>query len=161
MEIPKTMKAAVLHKPEHLSLEEVPVPEVKDNEVMIQVKACGVCGSDILALHGGHPRATYPRILGHEFSGVVCRVGAKVKKFQPGMRVTATMEIQCGECWACRHGHLNHCQAGSSVGFSTDGGMAEYMKVPASHVLELPENVDFTVGAIAETLAVGGITPSG
>jgi threonine dehydrogenase-like Zn-dependent dehydrogenase len=155
MEIPKTMKAAVLHKPEHLSLEEVPVPEITDHEVMIQVKACGVCGSDILALHGGHPRATYPRILGHEFSGVICRVGKEVKKIRPGMRVTATMEIQCGKCWACRHGHLNHCQAGSSVGFSVDGGMAEYMKVPASHVLELPDNVDFTVGAIAETLGVG------
>jgi threonine dehydrogenase-like Zn-dependent dehydrogenase len=149
------MNAAVLHKPEHLTLEEVPVPEIADDEVLIQVKACGVCGSDVLALHNGHPRTTYPRILGHEFSGIVCRAGAKVTKFHPGMRVTATMEIQCGECWACRHGHLNHCQNGSSIGFSTDGGMAEYMKAPARNVLMLPDNVEFTVGAIAETLAVG------
>ncbi|MGA2991196.1 MAG: alcohol dehydrogenase catalytic domain-containing protein [Candidatus Korobacteraceae bacterium] len=155
MNIPKTMKAAVLHRPECLTLEEVPVPEIADDEVLIQVKACGVCGSDVLALHGGHPRATYPRILGHEFSGIVCRTGAKAKKFAVGTRVTATMEIQCGQCWACRHGHLNHCQAGSSIGFSTDGGMGEYMKAPERNVLRLPENIGFEVGAIGETLAVG------
>ena len=155
MDIPTKMQAAILHKPEHLTLEEVPVPEIADDEVLIQVKACGVCGSDVLALHGGHPRATYPRILGHEFSGIVCRVGKNAKKVRSGMRVTATMEIQCGECWACRHGHLNHCQAGSSIGMSTDGGMAEYMKVPARNVLLLPDNVEFSIGAIAETLAVG------
>jgi L-gulonate 5-dehydrogenase len=65
------------------------------------------------------------------------------------------MEIQCGECWACRHGHLNHCQSGKSIGLSADGGMAEYMKAPARNVLPLPDNIDFEVGAIAETLAVG------
>lgn len=155
MNIPKTMKAAVLHRPECLTLEEVPVPEIADDEVLIQVKACGVCGSDVLALHGGHPRATYPRILGHEFSGIVCRTGAKANKFALGTRVTAPLEIQCGQCWACRHGHLNHCQAGSSIGFSTDGGMGEYMKAPVRNLLRLPDNVGFEVGAISETLAVG------
>ena len=145
----------MLHRPECLTLEEVPVPEIADDEVLIQVKACGVCGSDVLALHGGHPRATYPRILGDQLSGIVCRTGAKAKKFAVGTRVTATMEIQCGECWACRHGHLNHCQAGSSIGFSTDGGMGEYMKAPERNVLRLPGNIGFEVGAIGETLAVG------
>jgi 2-desacetyl-2-hydroxyethyl bacteriochlorophyllide A dehydrogenase len=155
MDLPKTMKAAVLHQPEHLTVEEVPVPQIGDNEVLIELKACGVCGSDVLAYHGGHPRATYPRILGHEFSGVVCRLGGTVDKIAVGMRVTSTMEIQCGQCWACRYGHLNHCQSGRSIGFSANGGMAEYMKAPARNVLQLPDNIDFEVGAIAETLAVG------
>jgi D-arabinose 1-dehydrogenase-like Zn-dependent alcohol dehydrogenase len=91
------MKAAVLHRPEHLTLEEIPVPEIADDEVLIKLKACGVCGTDVLAYHGGHPRITYPRVLGHEFSGVVCRVGKKVNRVAVGMRVTSTMEIQCGE----------------------------------------------------------------
>jgi 2-desacetyl-2-hydroxyethyl bacteriochlorophyllide A dehydrogenase len=151
----RVMKAAVLHRIEHLGLEEVPVPEVGDGEVLIEVKACGICGTDVLAYHGGHPRITYPRILGHEFSGVVCHVGKNVNKLVPGMRVTSTMEIQCGQCWACRHGHLNHCQSGKSIGLSADGGMAAYMKAPSRNVLRLPENIDFEVGAIAETLAVG------
>ena len=155
MEIPKTMKAAVLHKPEHLTLEELPVPEIGDDEVLIEVKACGICGSDVLVLHGGHPRATYPRILGHEFSGRVCKVGKDVKKLSVGMRVTSTLEIQCGRCWACRHGHLNHCQSGRSIGLSADGGMAQFMKAPSRNVLVLPDKIDFEVGAIAETLAVG------
>lgn len=155
MDLPGTMKAAVLHWPEHLTLEEMPVPEIGDDEALIEVKACGICGTDVLAYHGGHPRITYPRILGHEFSGVVRRVGKNVRKIAPGMRVTSTMEIQCGQCWACRHGHLNHCQSARSIGLSVDGGMAEYMKAPACNLLQLPENIDFEVGAIAETLAVG------
>lgn len=155
MDLPKTMKAAILHRPEHLTVEEIPVPEIGDDEVLIELKACGICGTDVLAYHGGHPRITYPRILGHEFSGIVCRSGKKVNRVAIGMRVTSTMEIQCGECWACRHGHLNHCQAGRSIGLSADGGMAEYMKAPARNVLQLPDNIDFEVGAIAETLAVG------
>jgi len=155
MDLPRTMKAAVLHQPEHLTVEEIPVPEIAEDEVLIELKACGVCGTDVLAYHGGHPRITYPRILGHEFSGVVRCVGKKVNRIAAGMRVTSTMEIQCGECWACRHGHLNHCQSGRSIGLSADGGMAEYMKAPARNVLQLPDNIDFEVGAIAETLAVG------
>ncbi len=71
------MKAAVLHQPEYLTVEEIPVPEITDDEVLIELKACGICGTDVLAYHGGHPRITYPRILGHEFSGVVRRVGKK------------------------------------------------------------------------------------
>jgi threonine dehydrogenase-like Zn-dependent dehydrogenase len=145
----------VLHRIEHLTLEEVPVPEIGEDEVLIEVKACGICGTDVLAYHGGHPRITYPRILGHEFSGVVRRIGKKAEKISLGMRVTSTMEIQCGQCWACRHGHLNHCQSGRSIGLSADGAMAQYVKAPARNVLQLPENIDFEVGAIAETLAVG------
>jgi 2-desacetyl-2-hydroxyethyl bacteriochlorophyllide A dehydrogenase len=155
MGLPSIMKAAVLYQPENLIVEEIPIPEIADDEVLIELKACGICGTDVLAYHGGHPRITYPRILGHEFSGVVRRIGKKVNKIQEGMRVTSTMEIHCGECWACRHGHLNHCQSGGSIGLSVDGGMAEYMKAPARNVLQLPENIDFEVGAIAETLAVG------
>jgi len=155
MDQAKTMKAALLHRPGHLTLEEVPVPETGDDEALIEVKACGICGTDVLAYHGGHPRITYPRILGHEFSGVVRAVGRNVEKIAPGMRVTSTMEIQCGRCWACRHGHLNHCQSGRSIGLSIDGGMAQYMKAPARNLLQLPENIDFEIGAIAETLAVG------
>ncbi len=151
----KTMKAAVLHRPEHLTVEEVRIPEIGDDEVLIEVKACGICGTDVLAYHGGHPRITYPRILGHEFSGVVRRIGGKAERIAVGTRVTSTMEIQCGQCWACRHGHLNHCQSGKSIGLSADGGMAEYMKAPVRNVLRLPDNIDFEVGAIAETLAVG------
>jgi threonine dehydrogenase-like Zn-dependent dehydrogenase len=155
MNLKKTMKAAVLYRPEELKLEEVRVPEIGDDEVLIEVKACGICGTDVLAYHGGHPRITYPRILGHEFSGVVRRTGKRAERIPVGTRVTSTMEIQCGECWACRHGHLNHCQFGKSIGLSSDGGMAEYMKAPVRNVLRLPDNIDFEVGAIAETLAVG------
>jgi L-iditol 2-dehydrogenase len=155
MKIPPTMKAAVLHAPHRLELETVQTPLINDNEVLIQVKACGVCGSDILAFHGHHPRVAYPRILGHEFSGVIVQVGSSVTSVKVGDRVASEMQIKCGSCWACCHGYLNHCVTNRSIGLNVDGAMAQYVKVPAENVLLLPDNVDFEVGAVAETLAVG------
>ena len=155
MTMPKTMKAAVLREPKKFEVETIPVPAVGPNDVLIEVKACGICGSDLLAYYGQHPRFTYPRVLGHEFSGVVVDTGNEVKNVKAGDRVTSEMQVKCGKCWACRHGYLNHCESKRSIGVSVDGAMAQYVSVPSENVLMLPSNISFVQGAVAETLAVG------
>lgn len=157
MKIPSMMKAAIVRAPGQLEVAMVPTPVINDDEVLVEVKACGVCGSDILGYHGEHPRITLPRILGHEFSGVVVQAGKDVTNIKVGDRVTADINIACGKCWACRHGYSNnHCINNKGcLGHSMDGAMAQYIKFPEANALILPDNVDFVQGAVAETLAVG------
>ena len=155
MNIPETMKAAVMRGVKQFEIERVPVPEIGPDDILIKVMACGICGSDLLAYYGQHPRIKYPRIPGHEFSGIVVKVGENADNVKIGDRVTSEMQVRCGKCWACRHGYLNHCVTKASIGLSEDGAMAQYVKVPAINAIKLPENVDFEIGAVAETLAVG------
>ncbi|MCL2480408.1 MAG: alcohol dehydrogenase catalytic domain-containing protein [Spirochaetaceae bacterium] len=160
MPVPSTMKAAVLSEPGKMSIETIPVPNVGPYDVLIEVKACGICGSDILGFHGQHPRINYPRVLGHEFSGVVAAIGSDVKHvvgndLKLGDRVAGGVHIRCGKCWACRHEISNHCEAGKDIGLSVNGGMAQYVLEPVENVFKLPPNVNFIHGALAETLAVG------
>lgn len=100
------MKAAVYHGPGDLRVEEVPVRKLKDNEVKIQVKYCGICGTDIHIFHGdgGCCDVTPPLVPGHEFSGVVAEVGAGVKTVKVGDRVTGDPNDMCGECYFCKNG---------------------------------------------------------
>jgi len=148
------MKAAVLHGKNDLRYEEIKIPEINDNEVLIKVKATGICGSD-------KPRVLrdashyYPNILGHEFSGVVEKIGDDVKeKLEKGDKVSAAPLKPCHKCDSCLKGDYALCNNYSFIGSREFGTWAEYVKVPSKNVVQLPDNVDFTAGAFLEPITV-------
>ncbi len=149
----KTMKAANLYAPADIRVEQVPIPEPARGEVQIQVKACGVCGSDISRLM---ETGTYsfPTIPGHEFSGVVSKLGPGVETIQPGQRVTVIPFLPCRTCEYCEIGEYQLCDNYSYLGSRTNGAYAEYVVAPAANVLQLPDNVSFELGAMTDPASV-------
>lgn len=141
-------------EPKKIVLERVSIPEPKSDEVLIEVKYCGICGSDIHAYHGVHPFIKPPIVLGHEFSGVVKEVGDDVKEFKVGQRVVVEPLLTCGKCLNCRLGHYNRCVSMKVIGAQTDGAFAEYLPVPAHRVIEIPDEITFKYGALVEPLSV-------
>jgi len=130
--IPTTMRAAVYHGINDVRLEEVPVPEIGQGEILVRVHTCGICGTDLKKIATGSHSA--PRIFGHETSGVVAAVGEGVRKFTPGDRVVVFHHIPCGECYYCRHKTFAQCttykKVGCTAGFEpSGGGFAEYVRV--------------------------------
>ncbi|OIQ10377.1 Sorbitol dehydrogenase [Moorella thermoacetica] len=150
------MWRANLIKPGQFAEEEVPIPSVEDDQLLINVKVCGICGSDIHAFYGKHPFIKCPIVLGHEFSGVVSAVGTKVKnKWQIGERVIVEPSLICGHCYNCRHGRYNICDELKVIGCQSDGAFAEYIAVPEEKVIPLNDKLSFEEGAMVEPLAVG------
>lgn len=149
------MKAAVYHGKEDLRVEEVPVREPKDDEVLVRVKYCGVCGTDIHIFHGdgGSSDVTPPLIPGHEFSGVVEKVGAAVKTVKPGDRVAGNPNDMCGECYFCKNGKEHFCENNIGVGTTVDGGFAEYVVMHEKQVYKFSENLNFIEAAMAEPIS--------
>jgi 2-desacetyl-2-hydroxyethyl bacteriochlorophyllide A dehydrogenase len=150
----QTMLAARYLGPNRLEPEEIPLPVIGNEEALVQVEACGFCGSDISIVAGTHPRATAPLTLGHELSGRVVQIRSSTGAFVPGDRVTTYPLIFCGECQACRHGNPHVCSRLRLFGFDVDGGMAEYVKLPVSSLMKLPEAMPGQIGALIEPLAV-------
>lgn len=149
------VKAAVYHGKQDLRVEEVPEKECKDNEVMIQVKYCGVCGTDIHIFNGdgGSFAVTPPRIPGHEFSGVVAKVGAKVTSVKPGDRVSGDPNDMCGECYFCKNAKQNFCTNNIGVGTTVDGGFAEYVVLREKQVYQFSKELSFLEAAMAEPVS--------
>ena len=145
------MKAAVLTEKGFI-LKEMEKPVIKDKEVLIRVKAVGICGTD-LAIYKRTYKISLPRILGHEFTGVVDAVGENVTSVSIGERVTSEINITCGKCYYCTHGMPTHCMNRTAIGISRDGAMAEYIAVPEENVHRLPKNIDFDEGTFIEPLA--------
>ena len=147
------MKAYALHGVNDLRYEEVDIPEVKDNEVLVNVQAAGVCGSDIPRIY---KTGTYsfPLIPGHEFSGVVEMVGQKVDDKWSGKRVGVFPLIPCCKCIPCKNKRFEMCRHYSYLGSRSDGGFAEYVAVPVWNLIELPESVSFEQAAMMEPMAV-------
>ena len=152
------MIAAILKAPEDLSVEERPVPVPGDNEILVKVGACAICGTDVKAYHFGHKHIVYPRVTGHEVSGVVSETGKNVKEYKQGDRVAVAPAIPCGVCYYCRKGYQSTCENLKAMGYHYDGGFAEYMVVPEDAVRngcvnKLPREISFPEAAIAEPLA--------
>jgi L-iditol 2-dehydrogenase len=139
----------------NLELREIPVPEPGPGQVLVEVKAAGICGSDLHILHADMKLPMKPPvIIGHEFSGVISALGKEVVGWKEGERVTAeTSASICGTCYYCRTGSYNLCSERKILGYWIDGGFAEYTLVPAHRLHRLPENVDFIDGALTEPLA--------
>lgn len=146
------MKAAVIHNPKDVRMEEVPDPSPKTDEVLIRIHACGVCGTDHSLFVGGFP-ANFPVIIGHEFSGVVTAVGEGVKTLNVGDRVTVDPNRVCRRCEYCRMGKEHLCQNLSSMGVHIDGADAEYCVMLESNVYKLPDSVSYEQAAFTEPLA--------
>ncbi|KAJ5084741.1 Polyketide synthase enoylreductase [Penicillium alfredii] len=154
--IPKTMRALQYSKPKEYGLVEVPVPELRDEDILIKVKACGVCGTD-LHIHDGEFIAKFPLIPGHETVGVVAAVGSKVQNFHIGERVVADNSELCGTCFYCRRGDLLFCEDFNAHGVTMNGGFAEYCAYPAGKVFKIKNlsDVDATLLEPASCAAHG------
>ncbi len=152
------MKCAILKEIEKLEIEERRIPDPKENEILIKVKSCAICGTDIKVFHHGHKHIVFPRITGHEVSGVVFKVGKNIKEYKEGDRVAVAPAIPCGKCYYCRKGQQTMCDNLKAIGYHYDGGFAEYMLVPEDAVLngcvnKIPDNLPFEIASIAEPLA--------
>lgn len=143
------MKAVRFYEPEKpLKIEEVPVPEVGPNEVLIDVKATGICGSDIHILEGVTPTGFSPITLGHENAGVIVEVGENVKEWKPGDRVCVNAIVFCGTCYNCLRGRYSICVTRRLLGIHLDGGLADYCKAPVENLIKLPDSIPFEQCAI-------------
>lgn len=152
------MKAAVLHGVEDLRYEESPTPKAGPGEVIIRVKATGICGSDIPRVNGTAAHY-YPIILGHEFSGVIAEVGEGVEGLEVGQRATAAPLVPCMVCDDCQKGDFALCKHYSFIGSSVFGSFADYVKAPARNVVPFDDSVGFIQSAFFEpaTVALHGI----
>ncbi len=154
------MKAQVFYEAEKMQLEQIPVPRVSDIDVLVKVKNCGICGSDISYYYGYSPVGTAtgkgPLVLGHEFTGEVVEVGAVAKAanlFKPGDRVVVNPVQHCNACYACASGHTNMCANLYVPGVTANGGFAEYCVSRYTGLFKLPESVSYAAGAFTEPFA--------
>jgi 2-desacetyl-2-hydroxyethyl bacteriochlorophyllide A dehydrogenase len=149
------MKAARVISPRNLEICEVPMPEITNGEeVLIKVKAAGICGSDIHIYHGTSPVATYPRIIGHEVVGEIVQVGKNVEKFTAGDHVIVDPVIGCGECYPCSIGRPNVCSYLKVRGVHVDGGYQEYMVLPQSSIYKLSKELSWEEAVLIEPFTI-------
>lgn len=134
------------------AFKEVEIPRPKDDEVLIKVKAVGICGTDVPILKGIR-EVPIPLIPGHEFAGDIVEVGSKVKDFKVGDRVTPAIVISCGHCYYCRNGMETLCDNIIETGIHVDGAFAEYVTVPEKVLHKLPENMTYEQGASIDPIA--------
>ena len=152
----ETMKEVVITGPKQYEIREVPVPKPGDGEVLIQMKAAGVCGSDVHQFLGENPNAVFPRVPGHENAGVIVAVGKDVKNIKVGDHVVVDLVVACGECPQCKKGRRNVCRTVKARGSAIDGGWREYFAVPEHEVYLLPQDMPFKDAALIEPFAIGG-----
>jgi len=154
------MLAAVFHEDKRgggqVILEEVEVPKItKNDQILIEVKACGICGTDLKILEGGHP-ANDNIILGHEFAGIIVERGKAIKDLEIGDKVVVDPNEKCGYCINCRRGLSSLCEymaSGTTFGIFQNGGFAKYSVIPRSTVFKLPKDMDITAAALIEPLS--------
>jgi L-iditol 2-dehydrogenase len=174
------MLAAVWTDYGKIELQDVPVPEIADHEVLLKVRAAGVCTTDLEVYTGQFTYGKPPHILGHEIAGEVVRTGARADQWKPGDRVVVETSIGCGKCRRCQNGNRHLCGAMTEIGFTPhNGGYAQYVKAPGTNLFRIPDNVSYDeagiiesvvcpMGALmrlgvgmGETVAVYGVGPAG
>src|SRR5580698_872585 len=153
------MNALLLSQYKQLELATLPVPVPEPSDVLVQVAACGICGSDVHGYDGTSGRRIPPLVMGHEAAGTIAAVGSQVRGFAVGDRVTFDSTVYCGACAFCRKGEINLCDDRQVVGvscgdYSRAGAFAEYVTVPARIVYKLPENLGFAEAAMLEAVSV-------
>ena len=146
------MKSIVYRGTQNVGVEESALPELAAGEVLIRVAYAGVCGSDMIIYQGVHSRAKAPLIMGHEFSGTIEKGHPSLPKGTP---VTVYPLLSCGHCEPCLNGYAHVCNTLKLIGIDCDGGMAEYVKVPADKVLPIPASLPLKLAAFIEPVAVG------
>jgi L-iditol 2-dehydrogenase len=156
--MPDAMKAIVYYAPGDVRFEQIDVPVAGDDEIRVKIDACAVCGTDLKAYVSGNPRIKVPKVMGHEFTGVIDTVGKDVSGFEIGDRIVMATSVSCGDCYYCKQGHRNLCANIAPMGFTFEGGMAEYTVIPAraiagGHVVKVPLSVPAEYAALAEPLS--------
>ncbi|MBM3810981.1 MAG: galactitol-1-phosphate 5-dehydrogenase [Acidimicrobiia bacterium] len=162
------MKALLLTQYKQLELADMPVPEIGPDDLLVRVKACGICGSDVHGFDGSSGRRIPPLVMGHEAAGIVAGAGANVKDLKEGDRVTFDSTVYCGRCFYCLRGEANLCDNRQVLGVSTPdfrrhGAFAEYVSVPRRIAHKLPDSLPFERAAMIEAVSVAvhatAITP--
>ena len=153
------MKALLLKDYMKLEVTDAPEPTIGPEDVLVQVRACGICGSDIHGYDGHTGRRIPPLIMGHEASGVVAEIGSDVAGLRPGDRVTFDSTVYCGKCFFCRRGDVNLCDNRNVLGVSCGdyrrhGAFAEYVAVPQHIVYKLPDSLPFEQAAMIESVSI-------
>ena len=162
------MNALLLKEYMNLELVQMPNPEIGPQDVLVRVRACGICGSDVHGLDGKTGRRIPPLVMGHEAAGEVVETGAQVHDLKPGDRVTFDSTVYCGQCFFCARGDVNLCDNREVLGVSPGpyrrhGAFAEYVAVPRRIMYRLPDNLSYEQAALIEAVSVAvhavGITP--
>jgi L-iditol 2-dehydrogenase len=153
------MKALQLSAYKQLDLVDMPAPRPAADELLIRIRACGICGSDVHGYDGSTGRRLPPIVMGHEAAGIVEAVGSAVTSFHAGDRVTFDSTVYCGKCFYCRRSQINLCDNREVIGVSTPafrrmGAFAEYVTVPARIAYALPENMSYSHAALVEAVSV-------
>lgn len=149
------MKAAVFYKKNDLRVEERDIPEIGNDELLIRVRACGICGTDAHIFCGDEGAAPTPAgtVLGHEFAGEVVKVGADAVGFEIGDHICVDPNKLCGKCEFCRRGIGHFCESITGIGTTVDGGFAEYCAVPVSQAYKVPKTLPFEAAAMTEPVS--------
>jgi L-iditol 2-dehydrogenase len=162
------MKALLLKNYKELELVDFPTPECGPNDVLVRVRACGICGSDVHGFDGSTGRRIPPLVMGHEAAGEIAAIGANVKGYKEGDRVTFDSTVSCGHCYFCCRGEINLCDnrqvLGVSCGeFRRHGAFAEYVLVPSNILYRLPDSLPYEHAALIEAVSIAvhavNITP--
>ena len=148
------MKALVYTAPRRIELRELPLPVIKSREVLIKIRAAGICGSDKDGFLGRSKKRIPPLVLGHEFSGEIADAGSEVSRFRVGQAVAVYPLITCGRCAYCNVGQTHLCVERKLFGLDINGALAEYVAVPEQCVFATPSNVSFLAAALVEPFAV-------
>jgi len=146
------MKAQIVRAPFQMEYAEVPVPAIGDDEVLVKVKVCGICGSDWSIYTGNYASDKLPMITGHEFWGEIAGVGKNARGLKVGDRVAVDICLTCGTCYFCRRGDGLLCETFTQLGIHTDGGFAEYVRAPWQNCYLLPDELDDYTAAFVEPL---------
>ena len=149
------MKSVVVETPGKIAVVEREIPAIKENQVLVKVKAAGICGSDVHIFHGKNAFATYPRVVCHEFAGEIAKVGDQAGDFAVGEHVVVDPVVSCGHCYACRIGRHNVCTSLHVMGVHEDGGFQEYVAVNADQVYKLPADLPWEIAATVEPFSIG------
>ncbi len=150
------MQAIVYHAPGDIRIENISKPVCGTGELLVRIDACAVCGTDLKSKSHGNPRIKAPKVMGHEFTGLIEEIGAGAKgDWNIGERVVMATSVSCGKCFYCRKGWRNLCVELAPMSFSYPGGMAEYVSIPAlalegGHVVKVPQGVPAELAALAE-----------
>ena len=152
------MKAAVFEGIENIKIKKVNKPDYGQDEIVVKVEACGICGSDIRNFHIGLRHGVKSQIMGHEIAGIVHEIGDRIKKFKIGDKVAIAPDVSCGECFYCEHGFTNLCINHRMVGTHWPGGFAQFVKIPGEVLLhgmvhKMPEGLSFDEATLSEPLA--------
>ncbi len=152
------MKAAVYEGPGKITIKDVADPKISADEVLVKVAACAVCGTDARIYYHGQKNVVPPAIIGHEIAGTIAEIGANVKGYTVGQRVTCVTSVGCGTCEYCGKGVFNMCDAARHIGYFFPGGFAEYVVIPSdavkgNNILPVPDHLDFAEVAMIEPLS--------